>query len=108
MLQPSRAAIAQEACAEVKIFGRFCCVSNFSGFDFPKVTTEGGDKNAHNSSRGSATSEWTARDEENLLSAISEDSGLRRLGIDPNGDPIAIMLALERKMAELKERDGEG
>ncbi len=47
---------------------------------------------------------WTAKDEEILMYEIMEDRRLRNLGIDPDGDPIDIMIAIETKYAELQAR----
>jgi hypothetical protein len=46
----------------------------------------------------------TAQDEENLALEILEDSRLRSLGIDPDGDSIEITLALE-KLVEKHEQE---
>ena len=47
---------------------------------------------------------WTRQDEENLLLEIIEDSRLRNLGIDPDADPLAILIALKMRMAEINSR----
>lgn len=36
---------------------------------------------------------------------IDEEKRLRRLGIDPDGDPVEIMREVERKCAELRRAD---
>lgn len=40
-------------------------------------------------------------DSEVLAYELMEDEKLRRLGIDPDGDPIEIMLAIRRRYREL-------
>jgi hypothetical protein len=47
---------------------------------------------------------WTREDEENLLLEISEDRRMARLGIDPDGNPLQILLQLRRKMHEIERR----
>jgi hypothetical protein len=42
------------------------------------------------------------RDEETALMEVSEDRRLLRLGIDPDGDPVDIMLDVEARYRELK------
>lgn len=44
----------------------------------------------------------TRADEENLLLEVSEDRRLRRLGIDPDQDSLAIMLQLKKRMADIE------
>jgi Fe2+ transport system protein FeoA len=38
---------------------------------------------------------------------ISEDRRLRELGIDPDGDPIEIMMEVRRRALELRRLDAE-
>lgn len=45
---------------------------------------------------------WTRHDEENLLLEISEDRRLQNLGIDPDSDSLAILIALKKRMAEIQ------
>jgi hypothetical protein len=52
----------------------------------------------------SNTEAWTRSDEENLLLEISEDRRLIRLGIDPDGNPLQILLQLRRRMQEIERR----
>ncbi len=52
----------------------------------------------------SNTEPWTRSDEENLLLEISEDRRLIRLGIDPDGNPLQILLQLRRRMPEIERR----
>ena len=44
----------------------------------------------------------TSQETENLLLDELEDKRLRRLGIDPDGDSVDIMLELQRRMEALK------
>ena len=45
----------------------------------------------------------TSFDEENLLHEINEDNRLRRLGIEPDDmDSLAILIALKKKVADIK------
>jgi hypothetical protein len=47
---------------------------------------------------------WTSFDEENLLHEVNEDNRLRRLGIEPDDiDSLAILIALKKKVAEMKQ-----
>lgn len=47
---------------------------------------------------------WTSFDEENLQHEINEDNRLRRLGIEPDKmDSLAIMIALKKKVADIKQ-----
>jgi len=45
---------------------------------------------------------WTRADEENELLEVSEERRLRRLGIDPDADSLAILIALKKRMAEIQ------
>jgi hypothetical protein len=45
-----------------------------------------------------------AIDEENLAFEIAEDNKLRSIGIDPNGDPVEIMVELDRRYAEYQRQ----
>jgi len=45
---------------------------------------------------------WTCEDEDNLMLEIAEDSRLRSLGIDPDGDSIDIMMQLETLLQALR------
>jgi hypothetical protein len=40
--------------------------------------------------------QWTRQDEENLTLEIAEDQRLLRLGINPDGNPVQIMLEVSR------------
>jgi hypothetical protein len=42
--------------------------------------------------------------EENLILEVAEDKGLRRLGIDPDGDPLEIYLELSGVLRQGKRR----
>jgi hypothetical protein len=44
-------------------------------------------------------------DEEILAMEISEDKRLREIGIDPDGDPIDIMMEIHRRAQKLKEKE---
>jgi len=47
---------------------------------------------------------WTSFDEENLLHEVNEDNRLRRLGIEPDEmDSLAILIALRKKAADIKQ-----
>lgn len=48
---------------------------------------------------------WSRQDEDNLALEIAEDARLRRLGIDPDGDSIQIMLEIDRLKDGLTPRD---
>jgi hypothetical protein len=39
---------------------------------------------------------WTSQDEENLALEISADKRLVRLGLDPDSNPVQLMLAVHR------------
>jgi hypothetical protein len=56
-----------------------------------------------NSRKPSQPGKWTSLDEEDLALEISEDKRLLRLGINPDANPIAIMIAVHRKAAELRD-----
>lgn|GEM_PF-4939973 len=45
----------------------------------------------------------TSADEENLLLEVLEDSRLRGIGIDPDGDSVDIMVELTRRLEALGE-----
>lgn len=45
---------------------------------------------------------WTRQDEENLALEISEDKRLLRLGINPEGNPVQIMLQVSRLAKSFK------
>ncbi len=53
-------------------------------------------------SHKAAEKPWTHADEENLLLEISEDRRLTNLGIDPDADSLAILIALKKRMAEIQ------
>ena len=47
---------------------------------------------------------WTSFDEENLVHEINEDNRVRRLGIEPDEmDSLAILIALKKKVAAIKQ-----
>jgi hypothetical protein len=50
---------------------------------------------------------WTDEDEENLLLDVSEDRRLQRLGIDPDGTSLDILIALKKRMAEIEAENLE-
>jgi hypothetical protein len=53
---------------------------------------------------GQPATPWTSFDEENLLHDINEDNRLRRLGIEPDEmDSLAILIALRKKAADIKQ-----
>ena len=53
---------------------------------------------------GQPATPWTSFDEENLQHEINEDNRLRRLGIEPDEmDSLAILIALRKKAADIKQ-----
>jgi hypothetical protein len=46
-------------------------------------------------------------EEELAAMEVSEDKRLRESGIDPNGDPIAIMMEVRRRYKALKEAESK-
>jgi hypothetical protein len=49
----------------------------------------------------------TSAEEENLLLEVLEDSRLRGIGIDPDGDSVDIMVELQRRLEALEAQDTE-
>jgi hypothetical protein len=50
---------------------------------------------------------WTRSDEENLLLDISEDRRLVRLGIDPDANPLEILLQLRERLRQIQIRKAQ-
>lgn len=58
--------------------------------------------------RDSDQRRWRAIDEENRLLEVAEDTRLRGLGIDPDGDSAEILFELKRRAAEYARQNAQG